>query len=119
MKLGIDIDDVIVDTSKIIEEYISRLDNNGDIINHMEEIMRGDISNEIISRFIDSNVVEIMRKAKVKENAKSVLKKLKESNDIILITSRGEERFKGTEKLTLDYLEENGIVYDNLNCSIS
>ena len=35
MKLGIDIDDVIVDTSKIIEEYISRLDNNGDIINHM------------------------------------------------------------------------------------
>lgn len=114
MKLGIDIDDVIVDTSKIIEEYISRLDNNGDIINHMEEIMRGDISNEIISRFIDSNVVEIMRKAKVKENSKSVLKKLKESNDIILITSRGEERFKGTEKLTLDYLEENGIVYDKI-----
>ncbi len=114
MKLGIDIDDVIVDTSKIIEEYISRLDNNGDIINHMEEIMRGDISNEIISRFIDSNVVEIMRKAKVKENAKSVLKKLKESNDIILITSRGEERFKGTEKLTLDYLEENDIVYDKI-----
>lgn len=114
MKIGIDIDDVIVDTSKLIEEYITKLDNNGDIINHMEEIMRGDIPNEIISRFIDSNVIEIMRNAKVKENAKSVLKKLKESNEIILVTSRGEEKFKGTEKLTLDYLKENGIEYDKI-----
>lgn len=114
MKIGIDIDDVLVDTSKLIRDHITKLDNNGDIINHMEEIMRGDIPNEIISKFIDNNILQIMNNVKIKDNAREVLERLKKENQIIFITSRGEKKFKGTENLTLDYLKKHEINYDKI-----
>lgn len=114
MKIGIDIDDVLVDTSKLIRDHITKLDNNGDIINHMEEIMRGDIPNEIISKFIDNNILQIMNSVKIKDNAKEVLERLKKDNQIVFITSRGEKKFKGTENLTLEYLKKQKINYDKI-----
>ena len=114
MRIGIDIDDVLVDTSKLMKEYIIKFDNNGDIADHMEEIMRGDIPNSIISRFIDNNLTNIIDKVQIKPNAKEVLERLNKSNDIVFVTSRGEERFKGSEDITLNYLKRNNIKYDRI-----
>ena len=114
MRIGIDIDDVLVDTSKVMKEYIYKLDNNGDILNHMEEIMRGEIPNDIVSRFIDNNIIDILDNVKLKENAKEVLNRISSNNEIIFVTSRGEEKFKGSEKTTLEYLEENDIKYNKI-----
>ena len=114
MRIGIDIDDVLVDTSKLMKEYIIKFDNNGDIADHMEEIMRGDIPNSIISRFIDNNIINIIDQVQIKPNAKEVLERLNKSNDIVFVTSRGEERFKGSEDITLNYLKRNNIKYDRI-----
>lgn len=114
MKLGIDIDDVLVDTSKMMLESISKIDNNGDIINHIEEIMRGEIPDNIVSKFVDNNIADIIEKVQVKPNAKEVLDKIRQNNEIIFVTSRGDERFKGSEDITLNYLKRNDIKYDGI-----
>lgn len=114
MRIGIDIDDVLVDTSKIMKEYIIKLDNNVDIADHMEEIMRGEIPNHIISRFIDNNIINIIDNAQIKPNAKEVLERISKNNEIVFVTSRGEERFKGSENITLNYLKRNNIKYDGI-----
>ncbi len=114
MRIGIDIDDVLVDTSKLMKEYIIKFDNNGDIADHMEEIMRGDIPNSIISRFIDNNIINIIDQVQIKPNAKEALERLNKNNKIVFVTSRGEERFKGSENITLNYLKRNNIKYDGI-----
>lgn len=41
MRIGIDIDDVMTNTSEAMREYIEKYDKNGEISDHMEEVMRG------------------------------------------------------------------------------
>ena len=40
MRIGIDVDDVITNTSESAKVYIDKNDNNGDLKNYMEEIGR-------------------------------------------------------------------------------
>ena len=63
MKIGIDIDDVITDTSKSIQNYIEQYDENGEISNYMEDVMRGDMTNPTIKRFFADNCVAIFSNA--------------------------------------------------------
>ena len=42
MRIGIDIDDVIVDTSLAMKEYIEKFNENKDIYEHMEDVIRGE-----------------------------------------------------------------------------
>lgn len=114
MKLGIDIDDVLVDTSKLMLDYIKSINNNEDILNHMEEIMRGEIPDNIVSKFINSNIANILDNVQLKPNAKKVLEKLEKNNEIVFITSRGDKKFKGTEEITLNYLKKNNIAYKKI-----
>lgn len=115
MKIGIDIDDVIVDTSNEMEKYIIEYDKSGNISAHLEEIMRGEISTLEIKKFLEDNVLEIMKNAKVKKNAQKVIHKLLDKgNEIFIITSRGEEKFKGSEKVTLEYLKNNKVEYTKI-----
>ena len=115
MRIGIDIDDVITDTSKAMEKYILKYDKNGEISNHLEEIMRGEMPTQNIKNFFAKNALEIVKKAKLKNNVKEVLQKLfDEGNEIFIITSRGEIKIKGSEEATLEYFKSNNIKYTKI-----
>ena len=115
MRIGIDIDDVITDTSKAMEKYILKYDKNGEISNHLEEIMRGEMPTQNIKNFFAKNALEIVKKAKLKNNVKEVLQKLfDEGNEIFIITSRGEIKIKGSEETTLEYFKSNNIKYTKI-----
>lgn len=117
MRIGFDIDDVITDTSGSMKEYIIKYDKNGELMANIEDIMRGDASTPFIEKFFMEHFLEIVRNAKVKENAAEIIKKLFDTgNEIYLITARGEKRkiFHDTEAFTLEYLKENNICYNNI-----
>lgn len=115
MRIGIDIDDVMTETSIAMREYIEKYDQNGEISEHMEEVMRGEIPNEQVKKFFEDNIIQILKDAKLKENVKEVLKRLLEKgHEIYVITARGEERFKDSESTTLEYFKANQICYTKI-----
>lgn len=117
MRIGIDIDDVITDTSLSMKEYIIKYDKNGQLMENMEDIMRGDASTPFIENFFREHFLTIAKNAKVKENAAEVIKRWFDyGHEIYLITARGEKRkiFKGAEALTLEYLKANKICYTDI-----
>ena len=123
MKIGIDMDDVIVDTSITMKKYIEKFDAKEDIYKHMEEVMRGETPTENINRFFKENIIEIFKNVEVKENAREVIKRLLENgNEIYIITSRGNTKdiFRGSKEITIEYLKINSInytkvIYDSYN----
>ncbi len=119
MRIGIDIDDVITDTSSSIRKYIDKSNNKGHIYNHIEEVMRGEMPTQEIKNFYKDNSINIFRDAIVKKDASGVIKNLMdEGNEVFIITSRGEVKFSGSEQLTLDYLKAHNINYTKIifNC---
>mgnify|MGYP001105610119 CR=1 FL=1 len=115
MRIGIDIDDVITDTSSSIRKYIDKSDNKGHIYNHIEEVMRGEMPTQEIKNFYKDNSINIFRDAEVKKDASGVIKNLMdEGNEVFIITSRGEVKFSGSEQLTLDYLKAHNINYTKI-----
>lgn len=115
MRIGIDVDDVITNTSEEMKDYIMKYDKNGDISNHMEDVMRGDMTNPIIKKFFEENSAEIFSNAKMKENANEVIQRwINAENEIIIITTRGEIRFKGSTEITKKYFKLNNIPYTEI-----
>ncbi len=115
MRIGIDIDDVITDTSLSMKKYIDKYDDNSDIHNYIEEVMRGEMPTEEIKEFFKENSINIFKNAKVKINASEVMQELLDNgNEIFIITSRGEIKFKGSEQLTLEYFKLNKINYTKI-----
>jgi hypothetical protein len=76
MRIGIDIDDVITDTSITMKDYIIKHDKNGEIIAHIEEIMRGDPSTPNVEKFCIDNYIKIFKTVKLKENASEVMRSI-------------------------------------------
>lgn len=117
MRIGIDIDDVITNTSETIEEYVMQHKNSNKIQEHMKEIMKGNPSNPEVIEFCIETYIEVFQRVKLKDNAKEVIQKLlDEGNEIYLITARGEnlEFLKGSEKITKEFLEDNNIKYNKI-----
>ena len=115
MRRGIDIDDVITNTSEAMKDYIMKYDKNGDISNHMEDVMRGDMTNPIIKKFFEENSAKIFTDAKMKENANEVIQRwIDNGNEIVIITTRGEIRFKGSTEITQNYFKLNNIPYTEI-----
>lgn len=118
MRIGIDIDDVITDTSGTMSKYILKYDKDKKIVPYLVEIMRGEIP-DIAKQFLEDNALKIFSSANVKDNAQIIISKLlNDGNEIYIITSRGEKNYKGSKKLTLDFLKNNNIKYTKLilNC---
>ena len=106
MKIGIDIDDVITDTSMAMKKYIDKYDNNSDIHTHIEEFMIGEMPTQEIKDFFTENIINIMKDAKIHEDASEVIQQLlNDGNEIFIIAARGEIKFKGSEQVTLKYLK--------------
>lgn len=115
MRIGIDIDDVITDTSLTMREYINKYDKSGEITEHIEAVMRGEMPTLNIKKFFEENCIKIFSDAKVKQNASEVTQRLLDSgNEIFIITSRGETKFKGSQKVTLEYLRAHDIKFTQI-----
>lgn len=117
MRIGIDIDDVITNTSESIEEYIVKNNNSKKLREHMKEIMKGNPSDPEIIAFCMDTYLKVFKKVKLKNNAKEVIQRLLDKeNEIYFITARGEnlEFFRGSEKVTKEFLEDNNIRYTKI-----
>ncbi len=119
MKIGIDIDDVITDSSRLFKEYFEKYGSRYFEPDEMKEnliyIMRGNFVNDKIKKFILTYIKEIISNVKLKPNAVEVLTRLRESGDeIFLITTRGIKVFEGAEELTIKYLKDHNVPYDNI-----
>lgn len=115
MNIGIDIDDTLVETTKNLDKDILNYEGGEEVLEHIEEVMSGKIPTENIRRFMNTYLTTRLAGLEVKEDAVDVLNRIKRSGDkIIFITSRGEESGRGATEITLKYLEENKIPYDNI-----
>lgn len=121
MKIGIDIDNTITDTLPVLKKYCKRYND--------EVVKRGlkmhhdgvasynlyDWTEEENMDFCVKYLEEVVLQAKVKENAKEVIWRLKnEGHEINIISSRAYPMFKTPYETTEKFLKENGIVYDKL-----
>ena len=116
MKIGIDIDDVLTDTSKVIVEFFKKYETSGDGMKHIVEIMKGELPTENIKKFYNLYINQMLRKANLKDKyAAEVINGLfSEGNQIYFITARSEEKFKGSEQITIVTLRDNNIKYSKI-----
>ncbi len=117
MRIGIDIDDVITNTSKVIEEYVAKDENSAILQEHIKEIMRGIPSIPEIVDFGNKTYIKVFQEVTPKENACKVLKDLIDrGNEIYLITGRGYKVDNISEiiKITKKFLKDNDIQYTKI-----
>jgi uncharacterized HAD superfamily protein len=120
MRIGIDIDDVVTNTSETIMQSMMNESNNETLKilqAHMKEIMKGNISDPEVLAFCSENYVKVYQMVKLKENAKEVMQRLSsEGDEIYFITARGERKgyFRGAEEATLEFIKRNDLEYDGI-----
>lgn len=113
MKIGIDIDDTITNTTEKIYECMKSLeipvDTSLDYSNFT--ISEFDKYKEILRKYIEP----VFSSLTVKDGCVDTIKKLKEDgNTIYIITARSNRYSDNIYDLTVDYLNKNGIIYDKL-----
>ncbi len=115
MNFGFDLDDVVFDTSKVMKRYVLSDPNREELISHMVDVMRGDITVPVVKQFIDKNVVQVLAEAEPKPYAVEVIRRLMQSGDqVSFITTRGEKKMPGTELVTLEALKRFEIPYTDI-----
>lgn len=112
MKIGIDIDNTICSTDEVIDikikEYIKEHGMS-------QEEFFGDSSN--MDKFYKEKILEVIAEDPIKPYFLEVLKKLKDNNEIIIVTARNETFVKISQSMrqaTKDWLARNNIYYDKL-----
>lgn len=114
MIIGLDIDDVIFDTSGVLRDVLGKLENEK-ISEIKLDIMRGDRKVPGVSEFLEKYLIVAVENAKLMPDAARVIHDLREDGDkIILITARGEKNFPGTGTVNERVLKEAGIEYDSI-----
>ena len=118
MKIGIDIDGVIIDYERVLKTYgelYSYIElNKRKLINPNEQYLtdRYNWTEEECKNFIDKYFVKLSKKAELIPGAKDVIKMLqKEGNQFIIITARGYER----EQMKIaaeEKLKKEGLKFD-------
>lgn len=120
MKIGIDIDNVILKTDEVLLEAFIKEDKNKrntGIINPELYLMSGmfDWSKEEINEFLHINMEKIAKTLKTKENAKYYIDKLlDEGYQIYLISNRSSKQYKNAYDTTIKNLKDNKINYTKL-----
>ena len=114
MIIGLDIDDVIFDTSKVILEIFDGIED-GELKKHKIDVMRGDASIPVVARFLKKYLIVVVKESRPKPGAAEVIHGLrKDGNKIVLITARGEKNFSGIVAENERVLKKAGIEYDVL-----
>lgn len=121
MKIGIDIDNCISNFDDILlKEYLKHdkeLRNTGIINKNPEYLRKGmfDWTEEEEKSFYNANIEKFAKKLKPLEDAAFYIKKLKDDgNEIYIITGRNNGEYKNPYKLTEEWLNKYGIIYDKL-----
>lgn len=120
MIIGLDVDDVIFDTSGAMTPVLDA-EKDENLMKYKLDIARGDANIPEVKEFWRKGAIDILKNARPRPGAAEVIRKLREGgNKIILITARGEKNFPGTvavnEKVLADAgIEYDGIVYDSPN----
>jgi len=121
MKIGIDIDNTILNTMPVLKEYCK--DYNDNVVKRGLKMNPSGFSPRNLYAWTDKEkqdfcnkyIEEVVLQGKIKPKAKEIIKKLKEEGHIIyIITSRSKPMFKDPYSLTKKFLDERGIVYDKL-----
>lgn len=124
MKIGIDIDGVLTDIGRAILDYGTKYcyENNIeykiDLKNYYENEILG-ISDDNTNNFWNKYLGDYVQNCMTRTYAAEVIAKLRQNNDIYIITGRNEEglckELYGTmQKLTKKWLENNEIEYDEI-----
>ena len=117
MKIGIDIDDTITETSEYLKVLISKYDKeySHELSLSIEKIMRGILDTPKLQKFYHDHAVELIRGVKLKDDVKDTIDYLiQEGCEIYFITSRSDMYFGNAYKETKEYLDKNKIKYDKL-----
>lgn len=124
MRIGIDIDDTISDTYEVAFAYaqkytINELGRTGKIQNNIANhhtYLKGmhNWNEEEEMNFWHKYYGEIIQMVKPFTFAVDIIKKLREKNEVVLITARWPEENCNIEELTLEWLDKNHIEYDEI-----
>ena len=119
MIIGLDIDDVIFNTSGYIEKILKKA-NDTELNNIKLDIMRGDFKIPKVKEFLTKYLPLAIDNAEIMEGSSETIKKLRQQgHKIILITARGNKSFPSTEEKNEQALARNNILYDKIiyNCN--
>lgn len=123
MNIGIDIDDTISDTYTTLLEYAQKYTleelkknptfDNTKITNHSYIESMHNWTKEEIIKFWNKYYAKILRKVHIKTFATEKIKKLKEKgHKIYLITARWDMNNDNIKEITLEWLRNNDVKYD-------
>ena len=120
MNIGIDLDDVVYDTSVEVEKEIEKA-NNPRLLDFKVQLMRGALSEmpSDVAQFLKDTIISYTSNAKPIKNATDTLKKLRDEGHIItIITARSDAIRDGVVDTTLKSLKkygiDKGILYDKI-----
>jgi len=118
MKIGIDIDGVILDYERVLKTYGDLYDfielKKKGIVNRKEHYLRNryDWTEEERMHFVNTYFVKLSRQANLMPGAKDVLHMLqKEGHECIVISARG-GTIEEMKDVAMEQLSQEGIVFD-------
>ena len=113
--IGIDIDDTITNSNKVIRHYINKFSNDDELKNNVEGIIRGNYVSDGTKKFYKKNSEKIGNAIKIKKHAREIIKQLHDDgHKIIIVTARDNNYYDDAYKFSYEYLTKNGIVFDKL-----
>lgn len=124
MKIGIDIDGVLVDIARFVSDYGSKFCCENDIRYHVkddeyDEAKALGITYEQAEKFWNTYLGFYATKYPARNFASEVIKKLRKNNEVYLITARNEdglppETYGTMQSMVKQWLVDNQIEYDKL-----
>lgn len=131
MRYAFDLDDTISDTAKVINMYAKEFDINflkGDGI-FKKEVGNSkdyyyfadalDWDRNDIGKFFETYYLDILKNVTIKPGISNIFKLIKNRGDeVFIISSRRERENAEIEKLTIDWLNKNNVIYDKLFINI-
>lgn len=124
MRIGIDLDGVITDIARFVIDYGTKFcyENNLEYklnVGEYDESKALGISYEHAEKFWNECLPYYAMKYNTREFVQEVITKLKETNEIYIITARNEEGFTKEyyghmQEIVKKWLKDNNIIYDKI-----
>ena len=121
MVLGIDMDDTICSTNELIIEVADKYDKEVLGGSGLKDIKAYEFTEmmgwekDMKGKFFADRLEYIMSNSPIKQGAKEVINRLHDNGwKIIIISFRKDKYLKNPYKLTIDWLNKNGIKYDKV-----
>ena len=121
MRIGLDIDNVILNTDEVLLEEFLKEDKNkrnrGIIDKNAPYIMMGmfDWTKDEINKFLNNNMEDFAKNLIPLENAKKYMDMLlDEGHELYLVSNRAYPQYKNPLEITKNNLEKNNINYTKL-----